>query len=126
MSITVKEVSKLYGKQKALDAVSLHIDQGEIVGLLGPNGAGKSTLMKILSCYIPATKGIALVNGHDCQEESIAVRKSIGYLPESNPLYYDMYVKEYLKFVGGIYKIKNLKQRIEEIIQLTGLDKGAT
>lgn len=123
MSILVTEITKLYGKQKALDSVSLEIKQGEIVGLLGPNGAGKSTLMKILSCYIPATSGQAKVNDFDCADQSIEVRKRIGYLPESNPLYYDMYVIEYLKFVGGIYKIKNLKQRIEHIIEITGLEK---
>ena len=95
MSIRVNQVTKLYGTQKALDNVSVEIGKGEIVGLLGPNGAGKSTLMKILTCYIPPTSGQAFVNEMDCAEESIAVRRIIGYLPESNPLYYDMYVRDF-------------------------------
>jgi ABC-2 type transport system ATP-binding protein len=121
MSISIQNISKEYGKQKALDQVSFEIEEGEIVGLLGPNGAGKSTLMKILSGFIPPTDGDAKVEGLDVMEESLAVRAKIGYLPESNPLYLDMYVKEYLQFVGGIYKVKNLKQRIAEMIELTGL-----
>ncbi|MCK5857006.1 MAG: gliding motility-associated ABC transporter ATP-binding subunit GldA [Bacteroidales bacterium] len=121
MSISIKNISKEYGKQKALDKVSFEIEEGEIVGLLGPNGAGKSTLMKILSGFIPPTEGLATVEGLDVMEESLAVRAKIGYLPESNPLYLDMYVKEYLQFVGGIYKLKNLKQRVVEMILLTGL-----
>lgn len=123
MSILVKELTKIYGSQKALDELSFEIGEGEIVGLLGPNGAGKSTLMKILSCYIPASSGSAMVSNHDCSSDSIEVRKIIGYLPESNPLYYDMYVVEYLKFVGGIYKVKDLKNRINHIIEITGLSK---
>jgi ABC-2 type transport system ATP-binding protein len=123
MSIEVKGITKIYGQQKALDQVSFQLEEGEIVGLLGPNGAGKSTLMKILSCYIPASEGEAKVGGFDCREESIPVREKIGYLPESNPLYHDMYVVEYLTFVGGIYKIKKLKERVNEIISLTGLEK---
>jgi len=123
MSITVKNITKIYGEQKALDKVSFEVGEGEIVGLLGPNGAGKSTLMKILSCYIPATEGEAFVQGFNCDTESEAVRRSIGYLPEANPLYGDMYVVEYLRFVGGIYKLKDLNRRIEEIIELTGLSK---
>jgi ABC-2 type transport system ATP-binding protein len=123
MSITVKNITKIYGEQKALDDVSFEVGEGEIVGLLGPNGAGKSTLMKILSCYIPATEGEAFVRGFSCDTESEAVRRSIGYLPEANPLYGDMYVVEYLRFVGGIYKLKDLNRRIEEIIELTGLSK---
>lgn len=121
MSISIQNISKEYGSQKALDQVSFEIKEGEIVGLLGPNGAGKSTLMKILSGFIPPTDGEAKVEGLDVMEESLAVREKIGYLPESNPLYLDMYVKEYLQFVGGIYKVKNLKQRIAEMIELTGL-----
>jgi ABC-2 type transport system ATP-binding protein len=123
MSIKVTDITKIYDKQKALDSLSLEVKQGEIVGLLGPNGAGKSTLMKILSCYIPATSGQAMVNGFDCETQSIEVRQRIGYLPESNPLYQDMYVIEYLKFVGGIYKLKNLKQRIDYVVEITGLEK---
>lgn len=121
MSINIQNISKEYGKQKALDQVSFEIEGGEIVGLLGPNGAGKSTLMKILSGFIPPSDGEAKVEGLDVMEESLAVRAKIGYLPESNPLYLDMYVKEYLQFVGGVYKVKNLKQRIAEMIELTGL-----
>ncbi len=121
MSISIQNISKEYGKQKALDQVSFETEEGEIVGLLGPNGAGKSTLMKILSGFIPPTEGLAKVEGLDVMEESLQVRAKIGYLPESNPLYLDMYVKEYLQFIGGVYKVKNLKQRIAEMIELTGL-----
>ena len=123
MSISVKNITKIYGRQKALDDISFDMKEGEIVGLLGPNGAGKSTLMKILSCYIPANSGEAMVQNFNCETQSIEVRKKIGYLPETNPLYYDMYVVEYLNFVGGIYGLKNLKKRVEEIIRLTGLEK---
>jgi len=123
MSISVKNITKIYGQQKALDKVTFDIQEGEIVGLLGPNGAGKSTLMKILSCYIPANSGEAFVQNFNCETQSIEVREKIGYLPETNPLYNDMYVVEYLNFVGNIYKIKNLKKRVEEIIKLTGLEK---
>lgn len=123
MSIKVTNVSKLYGKQKALDQVSFEIEKGEIVGLLGPNGAGKSTLMKIISCYIPPSSGQVEVMNYNALEEPLAVKSNIGYLPESNPLYYEMYVLEYLNFVAGIFKIKNKKQRIKDIIKLTGLDK---
>lgn len=123
MSISTKNITKIYGQQKALDDISFELQEGEIVGLLGPNGAGKTTLMKILSCYIPATSGEAMVQGYHCDTESIKVRKKIGYLPETNALYNDMYVVEYLNFVGGIYKVNNLKQRVEEIIKLTGLEK---
>jgi len=123
MSISIKNISKIYGKQKALDNVSLEINSGEIVGLLGPNGAGKSTLMKIISCYIPQTTGQVEVMGHNVLEDSIAVKSKIGYLPESNALYSEMYVKEYLNFIAGIYKIKDKKNRIAEIIELTGLQK---
>ncbi len=121
MSIKVKQITKKYGEQKALDNVSLEIKTGEIVGLLGPNGAGKTTMMKIISCYLPPNTGTVEVCGMDVQKNSIKVRKKIGYLPETNPLYYDMYIKEYLHFVCGIFKIKNKKERIKEIIQLTGL-----
>jgi len=121
MSIRVNQVTKLYGAQKALDNVSVEIGKGEIVGLLGPNGAGKSTLMKILTCYIPPTSGQAFVNEMDCAEESIAVRRIIGYLPESNPLYYDMYVREFLTFIAGIHKLKDKKSRVDEMIEITGL-----
>ncbi|MCF8228481.1 MAG: gliding motility-associated ABC transporter ATP-binding subunit GldA [Bacteroidales bacterium] len=121
MSIIVDKVTKIYGKQKALDEVSFQIEAGEIVGLLGPNGAGKSTIMKIISCFIPPTYGEASVYGYDVMEEPLEVRKRIGYLPENNPLYLEMYVKEYLEFVAGIHKLDNKKARISEMIETTGL-----
>lgn len=121
MSIIIENITKHYGKQKALDDVSFKIDAGEVVGLLGPNGAGKSTMMKIITCYIPPTSGLVTVNGYDIFEQSIEVRKRVGYLPENNPLYLDMYVKEYLTFIAGIYKIQNIKQKVDEMIALTGL-----
>lgn len=121
MSISFQNISKLYGEQKALDDVSFQIDKGQIVGLLGPNGAGKSTSMKILTCFTSPNSGRAMVAGHDIFEDSLKVRKATGYLPENNPLYLEMYVKEYLSFIGGLFHIKNKKNRIEEMIELTGL-----
>ena len=121
MSIKVNSITKLYGTQKALNNVSFEIGTNEIVGFLGPNGAGKSTMMKILTCYIPPSQGTATVCGFDTNEQSIEVRKQIGYLPEHNPLYLDMYVKEFLEFIGGLYKIKNTKERVKEMIEATGL-----
>ncbi len=121
MSIVVDHITKMYGSQKALDDVSFSTQKGEIVGLLGPNGAGKSTLMKILTCYIPATSGSAVVSGLDVREKSIEVRKKIGYLPENNPLYYEMHVKEFLNFIAGVYKIPNRKNIIDEMVEMTGL-----
>ncbi|MDI1307059.1 MAG: gliding motility-associated ABC transporter ATP-binding subunit GldA [bacterium] len=119
MSIEVNNISKSYGAQKALDNISFSVNKGEIVGFLGPNGAGKSTLMKILTTYINADEGSALVNGHDVNSQQKAVQLSIGYLPEHNPLYLDLYVREYLAFNADVYKVA--KSRIEEVIQLTGL-----
>ncbi|MCA0429221.1 MAG: gliding motility-associated ABC transporter ATP-binding subunit GldA [Bacteroidetes bacterium] len=121
MSIQVKNITKVYGKQKALNDVSFEILDKGIVGFLGPNGAGKSTMMKILTCYIPQTSGLATVCGFDVANETLNVRNNIGYLPEHNPLYLDMYVKEFLNFVGGIYKVKNIDKRVKEMIDLTGL-----
>ncbi len=122
MSIITKEITKIYGKQKALDAVSLEINAGEVVGLLGPNGAGKSTMLKIISCFLPPTSGEASVDGYDIFEQALEVKKRVGYLPEHNPLYLDMYVREYLSFLAGIHKLgKKKKSRINEIIELTGL-----
>lgn len=123
MSIEVKDISKSYGEQKALDAVSFSVNKGEIVGFLGPNGAGKSTLMKILTTYIAADEGNAVVNGNNVAENQKAVQKSVGYLPEHNPLYLDLYVREYLAFNADVYKVK--KSRIEEVISLTGLTPEA-
>lgn len=119
MSIEVNSISKSYGEQKALNEISFKIEKGEIVGFLGPNGAGKSTLMKILTTYLLADSGSALVNGHDVMTNTKAVQQSIGYLPEHNPLYLDLYVREYLAFNADVYKVP--KSRIEEVIQLTGL-----
>lgn len=123
MSIVVKDVTKYFGEQKALDRVSFEIPTGQIVGFLGPNGAGKSTLMKIITCYQDASEGTVEVCGLDVKEQDLEVRKKVGYLPEHNPLYLDMYVKEYLSFVASIYKVKNKKERVKEMIQLVGLEK---
>lgn len=121
MSIEVQNLTKVYGEQKALNDVSLSIGKSEIVGFLGPNGAGKSTMMKIITCYIPQTSGSVKVCGLDVTEDSLNVRKRVGYLPEHNPLYLDMYVKEYLEFVASLHKIKNKKERVAEMIQTVGL-----
>ncbi|MDO9510651.1 MAG: gliding motility-associated ABC transporter ATP-binding subunit GldA [Bacteroidales bacterium] len=123
MSISVKNITKLYDDQKALDNVSFETRPGEVVGLLGPNGAGKSTMMKIITCFIPPTSGSVLVAGFDIFNESIEVRRRVGYLPENNPLYTDMYVKEYLSWVAGIYKLgRQTDKRVKEMIGLTGLE----
>lgn len=119
MSIEVNNISKSYGAQKALDSISFSVKKGEIVGFLGPNGAGKSTLMKILTTYINADSGTATVNGNDVDTNPKAVQQSVGYLPEHNPLYLDLYVKEYLAFNADVYKVA--KSRIEEVVTLTGL-----
>lgn len=119
MSIEVQNISKNYGAQKALDNVSFSVKKGEIVGFLGPNGAGKSTLMKILTTYITADEGKAEVNGNDVSVNQKKVQQSVGYLPEHNPLYLDLYVREYLEFNADVYKVS--KSRIEEVIELTGL-----
>jgi len=123
MSIKVEQLTKVYGNQKALNNVSFKVDKPEVVGFLGPNGAGKSTMMKILTTYLSATEGQAKVNGFDVNDNSKEVQQSVGYLPEHNPLYLDMYVKEYLLFNAQIYKVK--KSRIEEIVELTGLTPEA-
>jgi ABC-2 type transport system ATP-binding protein len=119
MSIEVENLSKVYGQQKALDNVSFKINKGEIVGFLGPNGAGKSTMMKILTTYIDATEGEAKVGNYNVVSDSKNVQQVVGYLPEHNPLYLDMYVREYLSFNAGVYHIP--KPRIQEVIELTGL-----
>ncbi len=121
MSVSVKGVTKLYGKQKALNNVSFEIGAGEVVGFLGPNGAGKSTMMKILTGYITQSEGEVSVCGIDVLNDSISSRAKIGYLPEHNPLYLDMYVKEFLSFIADIHKLKNKVERVEEMIELTGL-----
>jgi ABC-2 type transport system ATP-binding protein len=122
MSIEVKNLSKFYGQQAAVNDISFSIQKGEIVGFLGPNGAGKSTTMKILTGFIPATSGDVKICGMEVDVDSLETRKKIGYLPENNPLYLDMYVREYLEFVGKIYKVPNLKARIDEMIQQVGLE----
>ena len=119
MSIIVENISKNYGAQKALDNISFSIKRGEIVGFLGPNGAGKSTLMKILTTYLKSDSGNAIVNDHDIVLNQKKVQKSVGYLPEHNPLYLDLYVREYLAFNADLYKVA--KSRIDEVITLTGL-----
>ena len=110
MSVEIKEVSKFYGKQNALDNVSFKINTGEIVAFIGPNGAGKTTLMKIITGFIPQSSGEVFVNGLNIAEHPIEAKEKIGYLPENNPLYLDMYVKEYLEFVAGMYKKKKIKK----------------
>ena len=123
--IEVKEISKLYGEQRAVDHATFSVKKGEIVGLLGPNGAGKSTLMKILTCYIPPTEGDATICGHSIYDDTLEVRRCIGYLPEHNPLYLDMYVREYLRFAAGLGNVKNPQERTDEMIELTGLTPEA-
>jgi ABC-2 type transport system ATP-binding protein len=122
MSIIVQNVTKLYGVQKALDNVSFEVKKGEIVGFLGPNGAGKSTMMKIITGFIPASSGQVLVNGVDTGTDNLQIRKKIGYLPENNPLYPEMYIREYLGFVASVYKMGRSKTKaIDDIISVTGL-----
>jgi len=121
MSIIVKNVSKQYGPQWALDAVSFEIPKGQIVGFLGPNGAGKSTMMKIITSFIPASKGEVSVNGFDVVKQSMESRRLIGYLPEHNPLYLEMYVKEYLSFIAGIYQLDRVSSRVNDMIDRVGL-----
>jgi ABC-2 type transport system ATP-binding protein len=121
MSIEIRQITKLFGKQKALDKVSFEIKKGELVGFLGPNGAGKSTLMKIITGFLPPDGGEVVVDGQKVESKNLEIRKNIGYLPEHNPLYTDLYVKEFLEITAGFYKLKNSKQRVAEMVQLTGL-----
>ncbi len=123
MSIKVSQLTKVYGTQKAVNAISFEVSKGEILGFLGPNGAGKSTTMKIATGFIPPTEGTIEIEGIDVIKEGLKARKHIGYLPEHNPLYLDMYVHEYLSFIGGLHQLKGktLKSRIAEIITLCGL-----
>ncbi len=122
MSIEVKHLSKFFGEQAAVNDISFEIGKGEIVAFLGPNGAGKSTTMKMITGYIPPSSGLIKVNDITVDVDDLETRKIIGYLPENNPLYLDMYVKEYLHFVGSIYKISQLKNRVKEMIQMVGLE----
>lgn len=121
MSIEVKNLIKIYGEQKAVNDISFSLNKGEIVGFLGPNGAGKSTTMKIITGYLRAEGGTAKVAGIDVNQDPIAVKKKIGYLPEANPLYYEMYVKEYLDFIAGVHRIPNRRAQVARVIELTGL-----
>ena len=122
MSIEVKNLFKYYGEQAAVKDISFSIKKGEIVGFLGPNGAGKSTTMKIITGFIPSSSGEVKVCGEQVDVDSLSTRQKIGYLPENNPLYLDMYVREYLEFVGKIYKVKHLKDRVNEMIKAVGLE----
>src|SRR3569833_3015624 len=121
MSLQVSQLLKIYGAQKAVNNISFTVNKGEIVGFLGPNGAGKSTTMKMITGYLTPDAGTALVCGINVQQNPIEVKKKIGYLPEANPLYYEMYVREYLSFVAGVHKLPNTKQAIDGVIELTGL-----
>ncbi len=123
MSIKVSSLTKLYGEQKALDDISFTVNSGEVVGFIGPNGAGKSTTMKIITGNIAANKGQVEVEGLNVSEQPLKVKELIGYLPESNPLYEDMFILEYLNYVAGIYRIKNKKERINQVVEMTGLKK---
>jgi len=123
MSISVRHITKQFGAQKALDDVSFEIGGSEVVGFLGPNGAGKSTMMKILTCFLPPTSGDASLCGFDIREASMDVRRNVGYLPEHNPLYTDLYVREYLEFTAGMYKMKNISKRVQEMVDTVGLER---
>src|SRR3990170_6907276 len=124
MSLQLKNLTKIYGSQKAVNNISFEIKEGEIVGFLGPNGAGKSTTMKIATCFLPPSSGEAWVGGFNVAEKPMSVKQITGYLPEHNPLYLDLYVHEYLSFIGKLYGLQgqNLKQRIKEIVDLCGLN----
>ncbi len=119
--IEVKNLTKIYGEQRAIDDISFTASKGEILGFLGPNGAGKTTTMKILTCFIPPSSGSASVCGFDVTTAPLEVQREVGYLPEHNPLYKDMYVKEYLEFVAGVHKLDKKKQRVAEMIERVGL-----
>lgn len=123
MSVIVDKLTKIYGSQKAVNSISFSAKPGEILGFLGPNGAGKSTTMKMLTCFLEPTSGDASVCGYSILKDAVQVRRQIGYLPESNPLYKDMYVKEFLQFVAELVKVNKPKQRIEELIEMTGLGR---
>jgi len=121
MSVVVRNLTKVYGKQKAVDSISFEIKEGEIAGFIGPNGAGKSTTMKILTGYIPPTSGEAFINDISIYDDTIEIRKNIGYLPEQNPLYPDMYVREFLEYTASIYKVADKQKEIKKVIEMTGL-----
>ena len=121
MSVQVENLSKIYGDQVAVDNISFTLKKGEIVGFLGPNGAGKSTTMKMITGYLPPTNGSVQVCAKEVMANTLFVQKRIGYLPEANPLYYEMYVKEYLYFLANVHRIKNVETRVAEVIEQTGL-----
>jgi len=121
MSVSAQHLTKIYGSQRAVDNVSLEVKPGEILGFLGPNGAGKSTTMKMLTGFLPATEGAIQIAGIDMMQHPLEGRRHIGYLPESNPLYFDMYVREYLAFVAGVYGLKNADKAIDQVVEMTGL-----
>lgn len=123
MSVKVEGLTKTYGSQKAVNEVTFEASKGQVLGFLGPNGAGKTTTMKILTCFIPQSSGKAFVCGYDTEEHPMEVRKRIGYLPEHNPLYKDMYVREYLHFITGLHKLPHRKKRVDEMIEMTGLGR---
>lgn len=123
MSVNVQQLTKIYGNQRAIDQVTFTAQKGEVLGFLGPNGAGKTTTMKILTGFIPQSEGVAEVCGFDVEKEPLQVQARVGYLPEHNPVYKDLYVKEYLNFVAGLHKIKNAKKRVAELIEMTGLGR---
>lgn len=123
MSVIVENLTKIYGQQRAVDQISFEAKPGQILGFLGPNGAGKSTTMKMLTCFVSPTSGNATVCGKSILDNPVNVRRHIGYLPEHNPLYKDMYVREFLQFVAGIMRVKNPKKRIEALIEMTGLTR---
>lgn len=123
MSIEVKNLTKVYGEQKAIDNISFNAGKGQIIGLLGPNGAGKTTTMKILTCFMPASSGNATICGFDVEKDDIEIRRRLGYLPEHNPLYGSMYVREYLSFVSSIHKLKLKSSQINDLIDRVGLGR---
>lgn len=125
MSVLVESISKFYGNQQALDHISFSVSSGSVLGILGPNGAGKSTLLKIITGYLPASSGTVKINDVKVEPDSLEIKKMIGYLPENNPLYTDLYVGEYLRLVAGLYKVHNRNSRIDEIIEMTGLETEA-
>ena len=125
MSIEVKELTKTYGQQLAVNNINFKINNGEIVGFLGPNGAGKSTTMKMICCYLSPTSGDVFVNGESIKNNQLKIKSELGYLPENNPLYEEMYVKEFLSFIAQIHKIKDTKQAVNEVIEKVGLSKEA-
>lgn len=125
MAVIVEGLTKYYGGQPAVDNLAFQVDKGEILGFLGPNGAGKTTTMKILTGFLAQDEGSATIEGYDSRTDSLELRKLVGYLPEHNPLYHEMYVREYLGFIAGIYHLKNRKEKIESIIAKTGLTKEA-